>query len=184
MRDVLKQRLVGALVIIALGVIFWPLIFVDVERPQMERESQVPPMPRRQQEPVSAPTPLKSIKSAPEIDIALHDAPPTAVDHEAQKPEAKPVAKPAPKPALDKSGIPIAWVLQVITVGKREKAETLTAQLIEQGYKAYHRPLKREGRTLHRVYIGPVFEKARLNDAQRSVEKQFGVDAIISRYLP
>ena len=29
MNDILKQRLVGALILVALGVVFWPLIFVQ-----------------------------------------------------------------------------------------------------------------------------------------------------------
>lgn len=46
MNDILKQRLVGALVLIALGVVFWPVIFVQSERQPMDRDSQVPPMPK------------------------------------------------------------------------------------------------------------------------------------------
>ncbi len=29
MNEVLKQRLIGALILVALGVVFWPIIFVE-----------------------------------------------------------------------------------------------------------------------------------------------------------
>ena len=189
MRDVLKQRLVGALVIIALGVIFWPVVFVDVERPPMDRTSQVPELPARDQEPLDTPEPLSDVKpaSVPGT-IALHDSPPGAIDEDAEDlsahvQQSDSVQAPV-QPSLDESGIPIAWVLQVITVSKRDKADELTAQLIDSGYKSYNRPLKRGGKTLYRVYVGPVFEKSRLEQARQAIDKQLGVKTIVARYMP
>lgn len=48
MKEVVKQRLVGALILLALGVIFWPIIFVDPET-EIDIESlQMPPRPESQ----------------------------------------------------------------------------------------------------------------------------------------
>lgn len=48
MKEVVKQRLVGALILLALGVIFWPIIFVDPETDIDIESLQMPPRPELQ----------------------------------------------------------------------------------------------------------------------------------------
>ena len=51
----LRQRLVGALILVALGVVFWPIIFVQPDQfPALERRP-VPPSPRVDNSPLPAP---------------------------------------------------------------------------------------------------------------------------------
>ncbi|MAC35698.1 MAG: hypothetical protein CME38_19165 [Haliea sp.] len=45
MKEVVKQRLVGALILVALGVIFWPIIFVDPDTDIDIETLQMPPRP-------------------------------------------------------------------------------------------------------------------------------------------
>jgi len=184
LNDILKQRLVGALVIIALAVVFWPVIFVDTERATLDRTRQVPPMPALEKARVAAPQALTNVEPARDSAvIELHEEPPGTR-------EALPVTSPSapasekPGPQLDQSGIPVAWVLQVVTVSKKSKAEELTQQLIKTGYKAYHRPLKRGKETLHRVYVGPEFERQKLTAVKQSIDSKLKVNAIIDRYEP
>lgn len=182
MNDILKQRLVGALVIIALGVVFWPVVFVDAERTPMDRSSQVPAMPVMKQARIETPSPSTKVEPvAPATDILLHDEPP----------EINTVSTPAPttkrspaKPRLDDAGIPVAWVLQVVSVSKKEKAEALTKQLIDAGYKAYNRPIKRDQGTLYKIYVGPVFDRNKLAKMKKQVDSRLKVNAIIARYVP
>jgi DedD protein len=75
-------------------------------------------------------------------------------------------------------------VLQVVSVSQKEKAGALVQELIDAGYKAYHRPLERDGNTLHRIYVGPVFDRNQLLKTKQQVDKRLKVDAIIARYLP
>jgi len=175
LRGVLKQRLVGALVLIALGVVFWPLVFVDSDRQTLDRTSQVPPMPNLQRLKVKAPRPLQDAASQTN-EIPLHT----------QLPEQAPQTSPGtrPEPHLDKAGIPVAWVLQVITVSKQDKADELVRELVALGYKAYQRPLKREQKTLYRVNIGPVFDPQKLQSTKQAMDKRLRVNAIIARYIP
>lgn len=180
MNDILKQRLVGALVIIALGVVFWPVVFVDAERQALDRTSQVPPMPTMKHSRIRAPERLNTVEPATAAEaIALHDAPPETVAAVAGDAKTS-----TPKPRLDDAGIPIAWVLQVVSVSKKEKADALTQDLIDAGYKAYHRPLKRGQGTLYRIYIGPVFDRNQLLKMKKQVDSRLKVDAIIARYVP
>jgi DedD protein len=178
--DILKQRLVGALVIIALGVVFWPVVFVDVERQAMDRTSQVPRMPTMKHSRIQAPQRLSTVEPVSAA-IALHDAPPETVAAAASDTEN---STSRPRPRLDDTGLPIAWVLQVVSVSEKEKAEALTQELIDAGYKAYQRPLKRDQATLYRIYVGPVFDRNQLLKMKKQVDSRLKVDAIIARYVP
>jgi DedD protein len=195
LKDVLKQRLLGALILIALGVLFWPFVFVDSDRVPLDRTSQVPTMPALEQMRIDTPQPLQDLQpTMAATEIRLHDQPPElelqpAADFIAEEPvkiaqaeEPKTASRPQPK--LDDAGIPVAWVLQVISVSKRSKAEALTNELIALGYKAYHRPLKRDQNTLYRIYVGPVFDRNKLEQTKLKLDKHLHVDAIVARYLP
>jgi len=185
LNDILKQRLVGAVVIIALGVVFWPVVFVDAERQAMDRTSQVPPMPTMKHSHIETPKRLSTVAPASRsAAISLHDAPPATASPETATAEASDVVSSTSGPALDETGIPVAWVLQVVSVSKKEKADALTQQLIDAGYKAYHRPLKRGQDTLYRIYLGPVFDLDQLRKTKRQVDSRLKVDAIIARYIP
>ncbi|MHC8350031.1 SPOR domain-containing protein [Pseudomonas sp. RT4P38] len=103
-----KQRMVGALVLVALAVIFLPMLFsrqdeqrqVTVEAPAAP---QAPSMPQVQVEPVVVPEP-QALPQEPvpsDDEIAQQEAPSTAIAPSvpvAPAPAAKPVA-PAPAPA-------------------------------------------------------------------------------------
>ncbi|MBA5979580.1 MULTISPECIES: SPOR domain-containing protein [Pseudomonas] len=113
-----KQRMVGALVLVALAVIFLPMLFsrqdeqrqVTVEAPSAP---QAPAVPQVQLEPVAVPEPQAlpqepvpsddevAEQSAPSMPIAAAPAPaPTPAPAPAAKPVAPaPVAKPAAAPA-------------------------------------------------------------------------------------
>ena len=55
MKDALKQRLVGALILIALGVVFWPLIFVPPKEGPAVSEASMPPRPVIDRSPMNVP---------------------------------------------------------------------------------------------------------------------------------
>lgn len=55
MNDILKQRLVGALILVALGVIFWPIIFVEPQSDGNIENLRIPPRPDVDTTPIAAP---------------------------------------------------------------------------------------------------------------------------------
>lgn len=204
MNDILKQRLVGALVLIALGVAFWPVIFVESERVAIDRSSQVEPMPELEEVDIPAPQPLEDLEPVSVVDAMRADLQPgetvdgvdsksSALAPESREEDAsvsasggsERVDSEAPEsPSLDERGIPVAWVLQVASVSSRERADRLTAELIEAGYKAYHRPVEKGNSVLYRVFVGPVFEREKLAEAKPLIDDKFKVSAIIARYVP
>lgn len=221
MNEVLKQRLVGALILVALGVIFWPIIFVEPERQPVGQLQGIPPQPKVSEQPVSPPT-LSGLRGSPALDMdhvleeqdamdtALYDAADTTVrqgsdaDAEPQTSlSAAPTAAQSgaaaasadaptvtprtqrPEPLrVDADGVPEAWILQVVSVSSEEKANALRDRLLGLNHKGYVKRVSSNGKTLYRVYIGPRFEQAKLEEIQPQIDAEFGVKSMIRRYVP
>jgi len=188
LNDILKQRLVGALVIIAAAAFFWPVIFVGPETEVLDRHSQVPRIPSLRQMQLDAPEPLVGIAPAPVPTAEIVE--PGLAEVESRGVGAAAKAKPAKHKGaeqpegLDESGIPIAWTLQVVSVSKQAKAEELMQQLLDMGYKAYFKAVAHGDRTLYSVYVGPKFERGKMQEAKQVIDKKFRVNSIVARYLP
>jgi len=216
--NVLKQRLVGALILVALGVVFWPIIFVEPDTARQAPVVRMPPPPAIDTTPLSSPDRVglsgsprasagddteNSEPNLPDGD-ALELA--TATDAPADEQEAVTVdADPAPaidptpepgaiaarareerpaQPEIDDKGIPVAWTLQVVSVSRKDSAEETRQRLEGMGHKAYVKLAEVEGRKVYRVYVGPKFERARLDDIKADIDRQFGVKSMVRRYYP
>ncbi|PLW69428.1 SPOR domain-containing protein [Pseudohalioglobus lutimaris] len=206
MNDVLKQRLVGALILVALGVVFWPIIFVEPGEQGAAGEARIPPRPEVVSTPIEPPDiaglrPSREFKkeTEPEVSEQIAPAQPTpaaapAVAEEQPVAASPPPVKPAPakktrseppvKPALDADGIPVTWILRVASVSSADKSDQLRKELLAMGHKAYVQKVNSGGRTLYRVYIGPKVEKARLEKIRGDIDARFGVTSMITRYYP
>jgi DedD protein len=208
--DILKQRLVGALILVALGVVFWPIIFVEPgERPGMER-GRIPPPPIIDTTPIESPE-QGELRGSPDwepegiaeneetvveewTEIPADDPTPpqdsapaatvTAPTVTASAEESRSRTVAPEKPVLDSKGVPVAWILQVASVSSRSKADELRDRLLAMQEKAYVKQLKRGDKDLYRVYIGPNFERAQLEKIQGSIDTRFGVKSMIVRYVP
>ncbi|MFK8046979.1 MAG: SPOR domain-containing protein [Halioglobus sp.] len=207
MNDILKQRLVGALILVALGVVFWPIIFVEPGNIAGEEARRIPARPAVDTTPMPAPDkkglreskPLESRKEVQREQLDIDRAQKTAASVPATDSEstAAKTPKPAPpkpvkktrteapiKPAIDSEGVPIAWILQVASVSKSDKAEELRKRLLSLGYKAYVKKIQRSGNSLLRVYVGPKFERAKLEKMKATIDEEFGVKSMVLRYIP
>ena len=71
MNDILKQRLVGALILVALGVIFWPIIFVEPQSDGNIEDLRIPPRPEVDTTPIAAPD-TSGMRGSPDASL---DAP-------------------------------------------------------------------------------------------------------------
>jgi DedD protein len=218
LNEVLKQRLVGALILIALGVVFWPIIFVEPGDVTASGVREVPVRPGVNTQPIAAPD-KKDLREAAELESRKEQqrredqlAEARAADEAQAKAKSKskakaekvntaptpaPEAVPAPKvaerktrtqapqkPALDSEGVPIAWILQVASVSDAGKADALRASLLKLGHKAYTKKVYRSDKVLLRVYIGPKFERAKLDKIKPEIDGVFGVQSMIVRYIP
>ena len=212
MNDILKQRLVGALILVALGVVFWPIIFVQPEGEKTAEMRSIPPPPGVSMDPIEAPDEV-GLRASPELtavdDSLVVEVPQTIdiagdeADEEASMPSPAQTenAVEVPPPStisdthetrteapeqlvMDSDGVPVAWTLQVATLSSADKANTLRQRLLELNHKAYVSQVRRDGKTLYRVCIGPKFERVQLESLQANINAKFGVTSLVARYIP
>ena len=203
---VVKQRMVGALVLVALAVIFLPMLFTredELRQVQVEAPAApaVPTLPQVQVEPVAVPEPqvipeetLAAQPSAPSTPIAPAPAPvvepapaPAAAPAQpaAPAPASKPVATPpkavATAPAkVDGNGLPVSWSVQLASLSNRANAENLQKTLRSQGYNAYIRSA--EG--TNRVFVGPLIERAEAERLRDVINRQQNLKGFVVRFQP
>ena len=201
MNPILRQRLVGTLVLVALGVVFWPLIFVT---PDQRDPISVQPMtdkPDIDRSPIVAPETYEVVvgeklperAEIPEEEQIAADAE-TRIDAEnidladlPQRAELESaLVRDAPSerdPLIDDEGLPVFWVLQVATVGSDARAIELVEGLTDLGYTAFSTPYARVDEELFRVQIGPNAERRKLLLIKPEVDSVLGVDSQVLRYV-
>jgi DedD protein len=205
-----KQRMVGALVLVALAVIFLPMLFsrqdeqrqVTVEAPAAP---QAPVVPQVQMETVAVPEPQAlpqepvptdeevAEETAPAAPVAPAPAAPIMIT----KPVAPPaVAKPIPAPAqpitsasskpdttqsrVDANGLSVSWSVQLASLSSRASAESLQKTLRSQGYNAYIRSA--DGK--NRVFVGPLIERAEADRLRDLLGRQQNLKGFVVRFQP
>lgn len=107
MNEVLKQRLIGALILVALGVVFWPIIFVEPGASGGAEEAQIPPRPLVETTSIEPPD-MAGLRPSREI---IKEPEPKERELLSLAPEAQPVVSSSPaysgaqqsKPATPKS---------------------------------------------------------------------------------
>jgi len=159
----LQQRLIGAILLVALGVIFIPVLLDGSGF--KSRNSRSIEMPAEPEFPS-----LSEIKLKPVV--------PT---HLKQKPESSAAA-----PSSSRSGTRTAlkpptnaFSLQVSTVTIKDNAYALRDKLRKDGYTAYVESRTKNGKTTYRVRIGPELDKERVKDMKSEVQKKYGLDGFI-----
>ena len=190
----LKQRIVGALVLVALAVIFLPMLFsredelrqVVVDAPAMPEKPQVPEV---ELDPVQVPEPVADdevppVEPVPQVPAEPAATPPAAPAEEAQpKPEAVATpAKPVEQPAsgLDANNLPVSWSVQLASLSSRAGAEKLQQTLRSGGYNAYIRTF--DG--MNRVFVGPVIERAEADRLRDLLNRQQNLKGFVVRFQP
>lgn len=201
MNPLLKQRLVGALVLVALGVVFWPLIFVT---PEIREPLVLQAMSKRpivDQTPISEPESYESrvapaLPATPSNPQAVQDAADASTQTRAQLttlaslPSRDSLAAPQPRAVIppdesliDDEGMAIFYVLQVATVGSAQRADEIVRELLALGYKAFATRYVRADDELFRVQIGPSAERAVLLQMKPQIDQALLVDSQILRYV-
>ena len=194
------QRIVGALVLVALAVIFVPMLFnredasqqVAVDAPAMPA---TPAAPVVETEPVAVPEPqpfpedFEIVEEGPATEAEAPAAPidpaPAAVEPvppaESTAKQAPTAASPAPsEPRLDTSNLPVSWSVQLASLSSRENADKLQQTLRSQGYNAYIRTA--DG--MNRVFVGPLVERAEANRLRDTLQRQQKLNGFVVRFKP
>jgi DedD protein len=169
----LKQRIAGAFVLGALGLIILPLLFDFADPNRIDRNSKLPPAPEI--------APVSVAKA--ERPAAVSDQPTTAEifdierSTEASDSDEKPYG-------LNELGLPNGWILQVGSFEEKASASGFVNQLRQQKYKAFSKRVEVNGSTRYRVYVGPKINKGRAQTDKQNIDRAFNTDAIILHFVP
>lgn len=191
----IKQRFVGFVVLVAIAVIFWPIVFVTPENADDFELSvfEMPPKPAvavsERREPVLDKVDQSILPEMPErqppivqpVDIAS-PMPDVALVGADEEPEQQ--ASALERAEFDDQGLPVSWELQIATFSNAERAEEISQLLRDKGHKAYVSPIILDDQRLFRVMIGPKLQKQRLIEIQPAINDYFSVESFIVRFTP
>ena len=173
MGDGLKQRIIGALVLGALGLIILPLLLDFADPQKVDRTSQIPPAPNLIASDVQAAKRPQTVLDA--VDVA----PVFEVNRLQPVKENDTVYH-----GLDKLGMPYRWYLQVGSFEEQSSAKKLKDSLLNQKFRAFVKTVKLNNKIVHRVYIGPEIDRRRAIADQGKIDKLLGTDSIVLKYVP
>lgn len=201
-----RERLIGALVLVTIVVLLVPAILkgrgttpaeppaestrrVEVptsDAPPPPAESVLVPEPVADAQPAADAEPATSTsakaqrteRSAPPPDAgSMASAPPPA-----PKPQAAAQAPSKAPPAAPASkSTATAWAVQLGAFSNRSKAEQLVAQLKERRYAAFVLEYRASGQVLYRVRVGPEQERARAEEIAARLAKD-GFQTVVARH--
>jgi DedD protein len=162
----LKQRLVGASVLIALAVIFLPSFFQKAERVEINTRSHIPEAPSIEPIVINKPikpagvvvpaaSTIKSVEETPKVDARLNS-----------------------------QGVPLGWVLQVASFKSKASAEKFVATLSKGNDQAYFKSAQTSQGQFYRVYLGPLIDKNQAKARQQEIDEIHKVKSQLLRFNP
>lgn len=180
MERALKERIIGAIVLVAVAVLVVP-VFLDGPPGDAEMISERVPLPGQSEQKVQTvvldrdreePVPARQgteTEAEPQVetDAPASDAPVQLARADTAKvapdeppSETTPAAAPQPEsqkppPVLAPSSSTGMWAVQLGSFGNQQNAERLAADLRKQGFAAFLSQLSTDAGQLHRVRIGP-----------------------------
>ncbi len=186
----LKQRMVGAIFILSLGVILLPVIF-DQPKPEADILAkgipEVPALPDVSEvaqinyvfdEPaIEAPAPTPAVVAI----IAEPVAETVAEPVEPQPPAQKPRNIPAKAKASLAEAAQSQWTIQLGAFSSEENAKVLMQKLSQQGFQPYLRKVAND--SLVRVYVSPGVPREQAVSLTSKLDTELGLKGIVVRYF-
>ncbi|HHF0510529.1 TPA: SPOR domain-containing protein [Vibrio antiquarius] len=189
-----QSRLVGTIILVAVGVIVLPDVLDGKKLHYKEEFASIPIKPELDSDVESF-----EILEPVEDDIALPDSPVEAVVQEqegAQVAASEPDPTPTPKPEVIKQPEQVevatrpvqeknqyedsAWIIQLMALKNHENAVALVADLQKRGYQAH---TKKENE-FTRVIVGPDVSKSKLERQVKELQKITGSKGQLLKFKP
>ena len=193
-----KQRIVGTVVLLALALIFLPIIFDGEGSYQAPVSSRIPETPIISilPEPLqSRPVIIGNVETIeavePEIaatvsligeviepvGVSATEEPGSDVEITESTADFTRVV-----PELSDAGLPQGWVVRLGSFSNRENASNLVARLQNSGYKAYSRAMRNDQGPLTGVFVGPWLDRGLVNEYQQKLQEEFSLAGMVVRY--
>ena len=180
MEQILKQRLIGAVVLVSLAVIFIPIILEGPDDEWTPRSHSLPDKPQldyRADMELVLPPPVQVDEQPGTTEVEVEETPLTgeppvtktikpvaAPPASASKPvksetTTRPPAKPAPSAAALSNSLK-GWFVQVGSFGQEMNAKGLQDRLLASGFKAKLQEIEIGNKRAYRVLVGPSATRA------------------------
>jgi len=167
MRYGLKERLLGALVLIALAVIFVPFLLEEKRPAAPISDKIITPEP---------PAPIKSVVKKP----VAPELPPSLNEQQKQQVVVNNNKLVNSGLTLDPEGGVDAWAIQVASFGDSTNAKRLLSELEKNQYHAYWRKIN--GMAV--VFVGPYISQKEGREVQDKLLQQQGLKTLLTSYVP
>ncbi|GGD08628.1 SPOR domain-containing protein [Halopseudomonas salina] len=184
MDDKLKQRLIGALVLIIAAVVFLPMLLSGQDE-TVRVEVEVPEAPVMDETEIRTAAPIEMPEPEPVPDIP----PPGEIVENPEQPVTSPAqveTKPVPEPPEPEVAAPAiaegSWVVQLGSFSGAANAEALRDTLVSQGYNAYTLSARVDGSDITRVFVGPLIDRAGATKLRDELAKRHGMQGLVTAY--
>ncbi|MGD8483436.1 MAG: SPOR domain-containing protein [Thioalkalispiraceae bacterium] len=184
----IKQRIIGAIVLVSLAVIFIPMILSGGREQSMPLfGSPVPSKPDNitdikvlefENKP-APPEPRKVIRSPVDEHTRADDLPVEAPVKETQHPQKNSALKTQKAPAVTQDEAAKAWAVQVGSFTQSSNALKLKEQLIKKGYPAFVEQLVMHNKTTYRVRVGPEVRRDDAIQLQKQIEQKMNIKGLV-----
>lgn len=207
MTEIIKQRLVGMLIVVIASVVFLPDLLDGQKNSVKEEFKKLPPRPESVETPIIREFPTEKVNvalaNAPQVDEQelADDAPAEGLEDNTTQVSklAKETALPAVNAEPNSSTVTNsndvteqaeqrfkdnAWVLRLGTFRNKPNVDALLNKLETAGVKTFVKPVEAKAGTLYRVFVGPELEKSKLEKAQQTLKELTGLDGKITQFQP
>jgi len=198
-----QHRLVGTIILVAIGIIFLPDILDGQKIKYREETASIPlrPVLAEPAEPVNFESLDEVIESAP-LTVAKTEIQKSKADTVVKAVKAKPVQKVKPKLApiakpvltakqmsgqttkMQKAIVGNAWHIRLGAFKNSNSVDALVIKIRKAGFSAYRLPRRPQAGRLNRLYVGPDVDRNKLVKLQPKVEKITGLKGVIQKFDP
>lgn len=186
MNDHIKRRLVGAVVLVSLAVIFIPMLLDGGRQSGMPMfGSNIPEKPDYRFEPLDIPLePVEPIAAEKPRIVEKPEPEPAPAPRRSASADTAAAAeakKPPPKPVRTEAAArePVAWVVQVGSFSSSDNALRLRDKLRGKGFTAFVEKLSADGKRVYRVRIGPELKREEAEATLKRLQREMQMKGIV-----
>ncbi len=206
-----KQRIVGTVVLLALALIFLPIIFDGEGSYQDNLASRIPdppiisilPEPQQTRPVIIADTDAINLDAQPNLDaqttaeetetsavqagtagpdeLAATDIDSNDDESTVEVSDSEPVFT-REIPQLASNGLPEGWSVRLGSFSDASNATKLLEDLLAAEYKAYSRVVEREQGDLTAIFVGPWLDRRRADEYQQRLQEEFKLAGLVVPY--
>jgi DedD protein len=85
-----------------------------------------------------------------------------------------------PKPQPQSSAVASGWAVQVASLGARDAADRLAAEIKQQGHPAFVMAFQIKDKTLFRVRVGPVAERRAADELLTKIKREYPAATVVT----